>query len=719
MQYIQMKRSSSASADRRQSMLRSIGHRRLLLILLLLLIGLETPVYALNFGAYWLYRQAGGENLKTRKEFQQRYSLGVGPSLTYQPTRAITATAAVGYSRSQADQGHGMFTTEELTPTARLSLINDIFLAQVSGSSTTRKSEARKNTSQSWDTTLASTWKIPLWPSLHFNYGERTDDIDSSLKNTYSSMGVTWDLILAKLSYQHSISNEEDRANNFVSESDSHFARLESTGSFWDKRIAFNLAQQYQTSALDKSQGTTLILSGEAWGKFMTGSTANNPEDPTDSVYVDPVEDPDKVNLMTGTETLTLASSNSVHISFRPSDISEPPLNTLRIYTENSTADSLVWTLYSRPSSADDWQPVATSLPLQGIFVDDSKGRRIEIALPSTVQNADEILLVANNSIGPLTFTKVEAVSFLTNDFSSNSTDLLTNFSLQVRLTRTLSASANLTLEHVDSENDTINSTRDHRILSGRLSWVPAPYLIPSLGYSENLEQQTGKADQVSRYYSLTVATIPLQSMHVVFGVTHNERYDGELQTDASDRYSLSTKAQIYPDLSSDLSFSQTDSEQRARSGSATSVSAFSSRLNLNARLLQGLTADFTTNYLNSRQENPAVSGDQNSKNADMTFGLLYRPSDLLALHGSYTKYLLDSKSVDTYSINLNLGLMRTDKTRLTLLADHRHADTTSDSFTLNGSWDISKNLSMVTRASYTIGNTDFYNIMTTLTLWL
>jgi len=693
-------------------MLSSIGHRQLILFLLLLLIGLETPAYALHFGAYWLYRQTGGESLETRKEFQQRYSLGVGPSLTYQPTRAITATAAVGYSRSQADQGKGMATSEELTPTARLSLVNDIFLTQLSGSTTTRKTKTRENTSQSWDASLGSRWDIPLWPSVHFNYGERTDDIDSSLKNSYSSLVANWDLVLAKLSYQHSVSTDEDQQNHFISESDSHFARLVSSGGFFNRRIAFNLAQQYQISSRDDSQGATVILSGEAWGKI-------DPLEPTDltGTYSAPIDDTGNSTNLNGGGTLDVAFDERVHISFRQSDIAAPSLNTLRIYTENQLATTLEWDLYIRDDAAN-WQQVVTGIPLQGEFIDDGKGQRIEITLPDTL-SADEILLVAHNQAGPLTFSKVEAVSFLASDFSSDSTDYLTNFSLQVRLTRTLTASANLTLEHQESETDMGNFERDHRILSGRLSWVPAPYLVPSLGYSENLEQQTGKADQLNKYYSLTVATIPLPSMHVVFAVTRNERFDGALQTEATDRYSLSTKAQIYPDLSSDLSFSQANTEQTARSGSTANISTFSSRLNLNALLLKGLTADFTTSYLNREQDGDGETENQKIKNADMTFGLLYRPSDLLALHGSYTKYLLDSKSQDTYTINLNLGLMRTDKTRLTLLATHRHADTTSDSFTLNGSWDISQKLSMVTRASYTIGNSDVYNFMANLTLAL
>lgn len=688
-------------------MLTSFAQKRLLLLLLLLLVGIATPVHALNFGAYWLYRQTGGDALETRQEFQQRYNLGVGPSFSYQPTRAISATARVSYSRSQADSGHGMSSTDQLTPTAQLSLANDIFLAQISGSRTIRKTATRENTSQSWDTTLASTWNIPLWPSIRFNYGERTDNIDSALKNTSSGVGVDWDLLLAKLSYQYRNSKDEDREKDSLGETDSHFARLESSGSFWDKRIGFNLAQQYQMATQSASQGSVVVLSGETWGKI--DATV-----PTSLLYVDPAADPAGENLTTR-GALSLVLGDSVHISFTNLDLFERSIDTLRIYTESSTAETLVWDLYVR-DTANNWQQVVTSVPLQGSFVDDKDGQRIEIHLPNGL-DAKEVLLVAHNLAGPLTFTKVEGTSSLATNFSGSSTDYLTNLSLRVRLTRTLNFSSNLTLEHANSEADGNSFTEVHRIMSGRLGWTPIPYLMPSLGFSENRDEQTGSEDQISRYYSLTVASIPLPSMHVVFGVTRTERYIGELKTTSSDKYSLTTRAQIYPDLSADLSFSQDNGEQTDSDGVVTNLSAFSTRLNLNALLLRGLTADFTTSYSNVDKNIEDGSGAESTENADLKLILGYRPSDLLALYGSYATHLLGSDSVDTYSLGMTLGLLRTDKTRLTLITSHQQANTTSDSFTLYGSWDISKNLSMLTRGSYTVGDANVYSVLTTLTL--
>ena len=84
-------------------MLLSLGQRRLFMLLLLLLLpaGFASPVFAIEFNALWRYRQSGGDDLDTQRDFIQRYSLGVGQTIMYRPSHAIIASAAVGYSRSE------------------------------------------------------------------------------------------------------------------------------------------------------------------------------------------------------------------------------------------------------------------------------------------------------------------------------------------------------------------------------------------------------------------------------------------------------------------------------------------------------------------------------------------------------------------------------------------------------------------------------------------
>ena len=108
-------------------------------LLILCLIGFSSSAAAIDFNANWYYAQRGGDGLQTEDEFRQRYSLGVGPTISYKPTHAITASAGISYSRTRSGDDRETSWNDGITPVARLSLFNDIFLADIAGSSTMRE----------------------------------------------------------------------------------------------------------------------------------------------------------------------------------------------------------------------------------------------------------------------------------------------------------------------------------------------------------------------------------------------------------------------------------------------------------------------------------------------------------------------------------------------------------------------------------------------------
>jgi hypothetical protein len=699
--------------------------RLLLLLLLLLLLGFATSAFAINFSAYWLYRQTGAEGQESIGEYQQRYSLGVGPSVTYQPTNAVIATASVGYSNSQRDEGGGMTSSETITPSAQVSLNNDIFSLQLSGSNPIRKSSSgAERSSQSWDSSLSSRWDIPLFPSLRFNYGEQTSS-DSDSTNQNASFSLDWDVRLAQLYYQYSDSQSEDAVTKSLSGSSAHFARLETAGKFWNERVAFDFGQQYRTTTNKVSPGALEQLSGNRSGKVDAVTDPN----PTDPFYVSP----------DGAAEQTVNQDQRLHLQF--SSNFGRVISVLRIYPDTVPGLLPAWDLYSSDTSS----PSPFNWVSRGVNILGTSGRDendefyIEIAVPGGVEETEILLVATNANVLPLTVRKFQA---FTSVIPNSSSSYLTNFGLRARFTRTLSASVNLNFDRQISEQALQDTTSDQLMVSGNLRWTPVPYLSPSIGFSENRRKQLvetidadggttqGEEEQLSRTYSLTLFTAPLKTMNVVFGATRTERYDGVLQTASIDRLSISSKAQIYPDLSADLSFSEgysdtwTWDDNDDHLVSTTNATSFSSRLNLNAKLTRTLIADFTTSYSTNDSvtesfDSSVNTGPSSSESGRGVLSLQYRPSDLLALRGSYTTYFLGAERVDEKSIGMTLGLLRTEKTRLTLVASRNQAATTNTNFLLTGSWDISRRLSMLTQSSLSIGELYRYSILTTLTLRL
>jgi hypothetical protein len=260
--------------------------------------------------------------------------------------------------------------------------------------------------------------------------------------------------------------------------------------------------------------------------------------------------------------------------------------------------------------------------------------------------------------------------------------------------------------EHTESESAINIVETDQYTVNGYLSWRPSPYVSPSLGYSESKQEVTGQLDRLGRSYSLTVATAPLKTLRVSLGATRTETYIGDEKTATSDTYTVTTSATIYPDLQASWNLSQFDTQSFDSEGQTTNTTTNTSRFQLNARLTKKLIADLTLNYTDRKAESDDFS--ENTESSSARVNLQYRPSDLLALRGNYVTNFTGDK-VDSWNVNVDLGLLRTDKARLTMNLNHRQAEQTSDRIYLNGSWDISKNLSLITKANYTITDVSFY----------
>ncbi|MEJ2033393.1 MAG: hypothetical protein P8Y63_10225, partial [Deltaproteobacteria bacterium] len=666
-------------------MLLSIDRRLLSPLLLLFLMGWASPAFALSFNGYWDYRQSGGEGVKTRTEFQQRYNLGigVGPGVTYRPTPAITATGVVGYSRNYHGTGNGLTPTEELTPSAQVSLFNDIFLAQVSGNtSTITTGSGAKRTTDSWGTTLASRWDMPLWPQLRLNYGERTETRGSATldepgtQDKYTGLALDWDLLLAQLSYQYNKSEIEDLATGTLTERQSQFARLETSGIFWNRRLNFTLAQQVRYATQDFTFGAAAREDG-FFELPLAGAQAQ-------AQLTDPVTGPDPEDVAPSSpfgDGTTLSVPAGQRLNLSVSFASQQQIDILRLSLDPLTSQEselagLQWDLYIPNPNYDPsdplnepWKLAASGIPTTY----DSSRKSFELAIYRRIA---KFMVVATLPADlALTFTQVQPLSLLGNEFSGGTTniDYLTNFSTAIRLTRTLTAYSSLAMENVKNSVGDNSFENGIRTVSGGLHWTPVPYITDSINLSENRQTQTGEPDQINRSYSVTMATIPLPTMNLVFGVTRTEQYSGEQNTLSGIRYNMTSKAQIYPDLDAALYLSQNYFKIWDPEGFFIDGSSFSSRLDLHAQLLRSLTGEIITNYY-QRQSESGSSQTTSRQDIDSTLNMIYRPSDLLLLSGAYTRFF-NSEASDRLRLTLGLQLINTPKTRLTFNLNHTQAE--------------------------------------------
>lgn len=693
----------------------------LLLLLLLLLSGTFGPACALDFNAFWLYRNSGGEGRDTREVIQERYTLGVGPQFNYRPTHALSMAAAVGYTRTQRDSGRGMITESQVTPTARLTLINDIFMAQLAANiSRYSRDSGPSDTSRSWDTSLASRWDIPLFPTLRFSYSERSDGQDDGELLRFSdnvlsdrSLSVDWDLLLARLDYRFGNSSFVDQESGSSSETETHYARLETDGRLFNNRFSYNLSQQVQHTSFDFTVGGLdedgffpFELEGLSLGKV---DSLSEP-DPDDFDYVDPAQ-----GIGEDLPPLEVGPGERLHLVFGDSfSFQQQQIDALRLYFEQfgEEAATLQWRLYLRDFTGEGW--VLAEENIQGEF--DPLTGSVKIVVE---QLASEILLVAVNATGtPLTLNRLQAFSLLAGSSSSTTLNYLTTAGARVSLTRNLSAALNMNREQLERESGDFSGEDNSRTLNGQLRWRPRPWISPALGYSEHRENRSGGPELFNRSYSLTVATVPLRTMNMSFGMTRSERFTDAKKTDESLKYNIVTTATIYPDLNTSLYLTWQENDRLATSGAGSGVTfeqtqIFSSRFTLNARLKQKLIGDLTANYSSSER----IEGS--SEQADTTLALQYRPSRYLSLSGFYTAYLLGSTQTNSLGARVRLMVLQTVNTQLTLNYNLAWKEEASHNFGLNGRWNLGRNLSLLTLGSYTVSTSTFYSFSASLSFQL
>jgi hypothetical protein len=705
-------------------MLLLVGRVLLLLLPALLACG-APPALAVTFNGFWQHRATGGDDIDTRHFFQQRYGLGAGTGLSFQPTHAISAGANLSYTRTERDLGQGRATSEEITPSAHLGIANDIFQTRLFATVTeSRRAPGTDQTQQSWDASLASNWTWFLWPSLRLNYGEgattaKAGRAESGIdtRNSNYGFGLDWDLLLAKAFYAFSHTRGEDRLSEAISETESHFGRLETGGNLWQNRINVRLSQQFQQAtsefsvSVEEGEVFDLRLGGEPRAAVLAVDQVPlvAPED------VEPVSNPELGDTFLDVTALTIGFNERAHlgISF---DFTQG-VDVLHVYLHpfdtnhqliNSQADLLQWDLYVRPpAGVDEWVQAAEEIPATYNITES----RFELNIGRQVR---EFKVVVTNLTGvTLSLTELEAISFLTESAASRQTSHLSNAGLRIRLTSTLTAASNLTFEKSDTEVGETERESTRRSLSSSLRWTPSPFVTPSLGFSETRQEQTGAAEAVSRSYSLIVATFPLPTLNVTVGANRSDRFSNGRRTSTSDNFSLTSTAMLYPDLTAGLSANYSMSSRERADGTITDTDSFSSRLTFNARLNRALTADLTGSY---QQSETAASTTSSS---DSILSLAYRPSDLLSMRLSGSRRWSGPDIPDTLAYTMNMALLRTHKTRVTFRYNHTRAVQTLNSFGLDGSWDISRSLALQSRFNYASATTDTWSILTSLALRL
>ncbi|MBU4033621.1 MAG: hypothetical protein KKG34_02370, partial [Proteobacteria bacterium] len=539
-------------------------------------------------------------------------------------------------------------------------------------------------------------------PKLRASYGRdfSTDSESPHLQDTEDSresVGVDWDFELFKTHYNFNRSQQNDNVTFGETTATNHFARLDSSGRFFDNRLSLGFSQQFSTSHTESStavgadgfalikQSIAQVLEGHDDtplisdpGELSNNSLmADNDVEVVSGIYTDGFDNP------------------PLNIAFRV-DLRE--VNRIFLYTEKNigvvTAGAFAIDLYGSLNGTD-YQRIQQNVS----FIYDSVKKRFEITT-SNVTFRWLKLVVTSSPVQRVDFTEIEIYdrvassgSFVTREDKTLSN--ISDLNMGYKFSSALGMTYNLSLEYGNYASET-DFSRKNQI--GEMRWTPWEYLSSAFGVSENMEKIEGLPETLNRAYTLRLSSPPVPTVDMNLGLSKTERYEEKKLLSTSYVTGLYTSAALYPDLDAnlDLTTGRTVYESTStlttifgplEENTGTTTKEFGSRLTMTARLVPRLTADLTNDY-------QKIQGAVSTEMLDERLTLNWRVSDILSVLTAVGKKWENWESAGEDGL-LQTTVAPTETTQFSFSYYIVNDDNDLSRYALSGSWAIGPYLTL------------------------
>ncbi|OEU73148.1 MAG: hypothetical protein BA874_04755 [Desulfuromonadales bacterium C00003068] len=601
----------------------------------------------------------------------QSYNLSIGHDFT-------SAIKMSGNFRYSTNERQGFDKTETMSPTLSLGLTNDLFRISINGTQNQRWSgDSPKNTTTTWNSTIASNLTDQKWPQIRLSYGESNATNDSSPstqdtdnKNFSTSMNYSWNFI--QLLYNYRNSQNIDHISQRETDNQNHSSNIQIAKSIWDNKISFSGSYQYSqsdsTTSLTKSSDGTIILDVPSSGSF--SGLDSTPE--TDTLPSAPqLNDGNTVSPTTiGLPDIFNQLNVALQINFNPT-------NRLQVHFDRqlnlATQQRLHWTLYTS-IDGNTWT-LLPEIPTIEFIVEDDQTFAL-LSLATEIRTARYIKTVITTDVGYdnafLTEIIAQQSVLLTDEkteFSTSNQTQQSQASINYRPWEQFQIGYSFSQNKNKPSNGAVSTQQTHSVNS-HINWNR--YFALSLNVGESTDTIEGLTENRSRSYSFSYLTSPIDSVNFSINGTRSNQFEDDLKTQTSDSISSNITAIIVPDLTSSVSYVWSKSTNYS-SELVTTNSSYS--FNLMARISSRLNVSY---YL-SHQES-----------ATHRLSLSYRPSDLI----STTLSAMKSDEATSYATTIHWRI--TPKIQNNLSYNLTKADSDiSHNATYNFSWNISQHLSV------------------------
>jgi hypothetical protein len=600
----------------------------------------------------------------------QTYNL----SLSHDPTSAITLSGNMRYATTQQQAGDK---TTTLAPSATISLTNDIFRFNLSGTQNERQTGSDPTSiNRSWSSNLSSNLDNPLWPQLRLSYSEanNTNDakpvtIDTDSNSFAASIDYNWEFI--DLLYNYRTSTSTNNLTDAQNKSDSQSTNIQFRKTLFSNKLSLSASHQYSINNSTASSSTNnglFILDVSASSAY--ADIDNTPLN--DALPAIPALNDN--DLVTATTVELPPFGDQLNVALQ---INLETFNRLSIYFDRSvlvgTQQRLHWTFYTSQDN-DLWTQLSATPSLT--YTEDNGRTIAEFTFTTPIVAARYIKAVVETDIGFDTAFITELQAFEQIDNVSNTEEITSK-----NTTENIQASINyrpwsqwqLGYSFNRSTSDPergVLSVQDNHSVNSHLDLNR--YFAVSCSVSENTDAVAGMDDQVNRSYAFSYRANPLNDLNFSLNGTRSNHFDGNTKDRSSDSISSNISTVILPDLSANISYMWSKS-QNFLDASTTNSSSYT--FNLMARINERLNLSYYYSY-----------NDVDSHRASLS----YRPSDLLSLTAS----IMQTDATQSYSSSLHWRItpkIQTDLRYSLSCGDQGN----SHNSRFNLSWDISSYLSV------------------------
>ena|GEM_PF-5377515 len=618
-------------------------------------------------------------------QFSQRY--GIDFNKRVDVTELMRLDAGMRYNRNRQPGN----TREDLNPSLSYDISNEIFNLDLSGNVNQQRNSSTTGTSnRTWSANLNSSWLASgIRPviSANFNQMWQNDDLDPHLSesdDSNSGVSLSWGGSEDPVHVFYSYNRQE--GNNHVadsrSQSDNHFAKVEGEGSFWGNKGHLALSQQY---AYTKNKSFSRVDAASGTAQVIVSVTAY-------SAILDPAANASL------TLNSALTNNNKTDVALTVNDPADPNrlavgiksngqvVKSLYLYTDttlpSATSSQFGWDLYFSNDNTN-WTLAKTNITASY----DSGNNRFVIDISGYQKNFLRVVAVNDPVAASVNFSEIEVYQEVSSSattalVASDNTNWTTdaNLSMQLRPNLTLTSNFSYTKDEYSA-----GSGQQTTKLSGGLGWDADYYLNVQLNGSLNSTSSESAATYQTRTYGLTLTSPVLPTLDTAFGTTISQYLEGGAVLSTSYNYNLQMNAAIYHDLDARLnaSYAKTDNE-----GDQSSLDTKSTGLVLTARLIPGLTADFSGTYTKS-------SGQSGSIATVLTAN--WRMSEELSLNSSYRQTWASQNS---NSIYLALAWAMTRNMQVSISHNYVISPEHSHVTALDWRWTINRHISLLTSGS-------------------